>query len=428
MWRLNLGLRKVSKYFFLGLSAFTLLGIIWAVVAETAESFETGKVDPFTYQVQRGPMHVCLEISGTIKSKNTYHVLPSITGMAEFLIPEYSFVKKGDVIGRIKDDNSSQKIQETGSQIRTTEAELFQEQTNLQVLLAQKQSRILQAQLDRKIALQEKQMQVYANQMQAHKKTMAYQLAVEKLQRLQSKWKYIDGLLKNNFITPSRRREEQLAMKQQAMKVAQAKNQADIFQKYICPLQLIEKENKLCNSRKKLEGIEHKIFKERRLLKANIQRYQAELKRMQKKLEKLKSDLQKLEIKAPIKGTVLLGNGKDNDWSRNFIKVGEYLWTDTPVFTIPDLSAFMIEAYVSAEDLKFLKKGMPVTIKIPAIDHPALKGKLAKISDIAAKRSYLASKRQFLVQIEFTHSPDNLNLRAGNSARIKIEVAKLSTL
>jgi membrane fusion protein, heavy metal efflux system len=90
------------------------------------------------------------------------------------------------------------------------------------------------------------------------------------------------------------------------------------------------------------------------------------------------------------------------------ITIGQVVQPSDPAFTIADLSSVWIVANVPEEDAGALRKGMEVTVKIPALPQEKITGKLSFVSPIVDPATRTVAVRMELKNTEGLLKPDEL--------------------
>lgn len=127
----------------------------------------------------------------------------------------------------------------------------------------------------------------------------------------------------------------------------------------------------------------------------------------------LEDRLKKYRIRAPFDGFVVREHTEEGAW----IKQGD------PIAEVIDIDPVEIEVYVPAESVRFLRRDMPVTIRVDAIPDREFEGVLSRIVPEADMRA-----RTFPVKIRLPNAPQNERdlLRPGMLARAGLPTSELA--
>jgi len=90
------------------------------------------------------------------------------------------------------------------------------------------------------------------------------------------------------------------------------------------------------------------------------------------------------------------------------ITIGQVVQPSDPAFTIADLSSVWIVANVPEEDAGALRKGMEVTVKIPALPQEKMMGRLSYVSPIVDPATRTVAVRMEMRNTEGLLKPDQL--------------------
>lgn len=413
---------KKSNWYWIG--ALLLLGGLIAYsslfVGKKAESGEVAKV-----AARVGPLRVAISAYGEIEPLKSTSVLPQIrsTATVSFLLDNGSRVKEGTVIARFVTDEIESKIEQLEEQISDEELTFTDRESQLMIQKLENTTNLKIAEDDLKSAeLDLKKFKEASREMDRRKSSIDLQTAESDLTRAEKRYKDLEGLLKEGFITEDEVEEGRITLEQKRVAVETARMNQKILEDYDLPAQLTDLENKVSRATTKLEKTrsENKtllLTKERQ-----VETSRRALTTKKEQLAELIQDKENCEIKAPVDGVVYFG---DADWRRREdpLQIGSILRTGQTLCRIPDLSRMRTSLNVPEADINRIALGQRVEIFVDAVPDEKYTGKISKIADAASDGGWFSSGvKEFEVDVELD---SDKFLKPGYSCRAEIIVAEL---
>jgi HlyD family secretion protein len=129
-----------------------------------------------------------------------------------------------------------------------------------------------------------------------------------------------------------------------------------------------------------------------------------------------------MTLKAPVPGIVVYADPA-HPWEHENVKLGNPVWQNMCVCTIPDTSEMTVTVQVHEADVNTVKTGMPVNVTLDTYKGLALQGAVTRVASVAGQGDWLEHVKKFEVDIALVGS--SLNLRPGITARAEIAVGEL---
>jgi multidrug efflux pump subunit AcrA (membrane-fusion protein) len=148
------------------------------------------------------------------------------------------------------------------------------------------------------------------------------------------------------------------------------------------------------------------------------------LAKARREVDAAEAAIRDLTLRAPRAGMMLVG---DHPFEGRKLAVGDNVWTDTTVASLPDLSSMMVKAALSDVDDGRVEPGMRVTCFLDAYPGAAFSGRVAEVSPVARESGRTALLRFFEVRVELAPLPPGQagHLRPGMSVRVEVAAAPL---
>lgn len=165
---------------------------------------------------------------------------------------------------------------------------------------------------------------------------------------------------------------------------------------------------------KELEFSQAKIAFERakRQVELNKIREKSDLKIQQIRVERLKSDIEsayeilpQLTIRTPNSGIFQIAR---NRRTREFIKVGDELYQNNPIGSVPDLTWMKVVTTVSELDFMKLAIGQEVNVRLDAMPEIVFKGEVSYIGKLCRLKDEKSKQKVFDVEVKLLKSDERL--------------------
>lgn len=165
---------------------------------------------------------------------------------------------------------------------------------------------------------------------------------------------------------------------------------------------------------KELEFAQAKIAFERakRQVELNKIREKSDLKIQQIRVERLKSDIEtayeilpQLTIRTPNSGIFQIAR---NRRTREFIKVGDELYQNNPIGSVPDLTWMKVVTTVSELDFMKLAIGQEVNVRLDAMPEIVFQGDVSYIGKLCRLKDEKSKQKVFDVEVKLIKSDERL--------------------
>lgn len=208
------------------------------------------------------------------------------------------------------------------------------------------------------------------------------------------------------------------------------------------PLQLEAEQFNVDKARKELEAAQTaldvlvKYTKEKTLkqLDSDITSAEAKWKADQKSLElehaKLKDiedQIAKCTIRAPRQGQVKYANkynaGRSGSTAEFVVEAGSVVREQQPIIYLPDPGQMQVKATINESRINLVKRGMPVAVRVDALQSEMLTGEVVKVNQYAEPGGWTGGNiKKYAAFVRITNPPDTL--RAGMNAEVRIFVER----
>ena len=343
-------------------------------------------------QVTKKTIRQSLLLKGRIFPKNRTLVQSYIKGQILELAEHGSFVKKGDLLLLIDEENTLEEVTRVTTQIETQKIKnQIKEKELASIRFEEQQSKILKkAQLAHSLlALKEKQQALTPEELQLMNidlevAEISWQEAKEELQRQHD-------LLKKDFISKSFLEKYLRREKTASEKVKELKLRLVIKQKGITEEEKIELQAAISRSRSELERSE--AAQKRRITEALYEQkvIKDKISELTYKLKNAEEKLQHSKVYAENDGIFL--RRQYRDWRSGgrykYFSIGRDVRRNTMVAEIVNDKEMVIKIVVNEADARFVSSKMKAEISFPSIPNKIFKGHVQHIGQVGRDRNEL---------------------------------------
>ena len=381
-------------------------------------------ISTITVRSERGPIEFYLDEIGVIRARRSVTLaseLPSSRAKIVRLVPEGSFVRKGEIIVEFDPTPFEEDVavlekeyDEAQGALAQVEQEFQLEIENAKITREARKHEVRMAEIKlyrmKTIEIPLRIAQARQKLRETRIRLMGAKQRLEDLRDLQRK-----GYGKRRELQAAEREVESLYAE-----VSHLEKRYRLLKDKSGPAEIRVAELELEALRRKVAHDEriarHKIA----LKNASLIRARTRLEQLADRLKKARGLLEKTVIRAPVSGFVLLRRVAVQGESRK-VQIGDSVWFRNGFATLPDMSSLMIELAVRESDLGRLEEGQPVEIRPSAWPDLLLTGRVASIGTLSQTEGGVQEPR-FRVQIDLDRTDPRL--RPGMTALVRIRTAR----
>jgi len=341
-------------------------------------------------------------VKGTMVS-----VSAEVSGAVEKLyVDEGKEVKEGELLARIKKDEYIQRVNVVAAALEAAKSRLDQSRKELQLLIVQQKNKVEKAQASLEatrgelketlasLSLQKEQSSSQINEESAALKVAESNLkdAEANFQRYDSELKRVKELFQRGIVSAEKLDQKQAEFDSWKAKylsanesVGQARARLQMANSSMKRVILEERKVSTLKSKVKEAGI---ALKQARADEAMIEFKRDGIKSLQSQVEKAKAELAEAELKlaktditSPISGTV----------SKKMVDQGEFIHAGQALMVINDISDIWISSNIEETEVRDVRKGSPVIIKVDAYPGKKFQGRVEHVGASAISEFSLFS-------------------------------------
>lgn len=337
------------------------------------------------YTVTNGPLVINVTEAGTIKPQEQIILKSAVEGRRSiiYLIPEGSFVKKGDLlveldVSELETKRADQEIivqnAETEKLIKADDLIVAQNQAKADIELAELKVRFAREDLLKYIEGE------YPKNLSEAEGSI--KLAEEELERARDKMEWSKRLYEEKYLSETEMRSDELSWKRAELNLRTARGNLDLLQNYTYKRQVAQLESDLSQAEMSLERTKRKANASVSSAEATLRAKELEYSRQLERLKYYERQVANAKIYAPMDGLVIYATSANNRWgNREPLSEGIEVHERNELIYLPTTASFQAEIEVHESNLRKIVPGLPVRVRVDAVDR-AFNGVVSQVSPL----------------------------------------------
>jgi HlyD family secretion protein len=360
---------------------------------------------------------------GTLESQNTVRGVCDLPGWENkiiFIVPEGSFVKTGDTVVKFDSTNIDKLIAEKESKLIEAEGKLEQAKQALEVQNNKNESDIAAAELELKLAeldlLKYRDGDYIADKADKQRNIKEGEAELEKFTEELAN---LRALVRKGFRSPDQLRELESRVSSWESRVERDRQQFRVLTEFDHQRKITEYDAKAKESHRKLNRAKTTATAETKKAESQIAAAQSEVVLVKREMEEFAEQKNNCEIKATQEGTVAYAN---REWFDNNdrIREGATVRNQQEVFFLPDMSKMQVKVNLHESVVNKIKSGMRASIRVDAYPDTPFQGKVNFVAELAT--SSFSSAKNYEVIVLVDTIPPELKVKPGMTAQVEISI------
>ncbi|MCH2160371.1 MAG: HlyD family efflux transporter periplasmic adaptor subunit [Phycisphaerales bacterium] len=414
------------------LVACLVVGWFFLSASDGASSENEGQE---TYTVERGDFTITIPASGELNAVRQVEVRNKLEDRAIItkIVPEGSYVRKGEVLLQIADEDIRDRIKDAQDKVKTGESSVVAAEQTLEIRQSAMQSDLDRATLD--IELSQLAVQAWEEGdlvSQRQSLDLAIKTAEIDLARLESRFEQSEALVEKGFLSMDEYELDRIALIRGDAKLKEAKLAKEVYEAY-----------QIKQDRAKLKStVEQNIAEKARVkqrheaeivtLKADTESAKFRLQTSKERLDDLLVDLEECTILAPSDGLVVYASSLEGSggWRGNNDdsppQTGTELRPNELVMILPDTSQMIANLKVGEALSGRVSPGQPVVVYSDAKPDTPISGSVERVSVLAQGGGWRdPNRRDYTVRVLLDAEP-SMGLKPSMRCRgeIKLEAVE----
>ncbi len=403
------------------LSAPLLAGLLlWCAGCDVDTAVASGEL---TYKVTRGDLVVSFTERGNVMAAKSEQVYCMVEGRSTIvrIVPEGTFVKKGDVIIELDSSELTQTINQQEISTQTSEATLQQAEEETKIQTSLSNSEVRQAEVDLELA--ELQLQKFLEGDFPLSKTMAegdVTLQQETLQRARTEYEWSQKLAGKGYISGTELVAERLKVREAELREKEKIHSLKVLEDWTYQKDLKTYSFAVEQARDALDRAKRKRDAEISKVEADERGKRRTHELNVARLSKLKGELDKTIIRAPADGMVVYYAERYR--RERLVEQGAEVRENQLLMTLPDVSTMAVELAVHESWVDQVRIGLPTLISIDAMPELNIKGKVSKVGLLpdSVNRWMNPDLKVYKTNVTVDDSESVELLKPGMSAKVQV--------
>lgn len=365
---------------------FLFIGILAVVLYFSLKGDNSTNEEYIVTEVERAPLVINVSEAGSIKPQEQIILKSAVEGRRAiiYIIPEGSFVKKGDLlveldVSELETKRADQEIvvenAEAGKLIKADDLVVAQNQAKADVELAELKVRFAKEDLQKYI---EGEYPKNLSEAEGNVK-----LAEEELERARDKMEWSKKLFDEKYLSETEMRGDELSWKRAELSLKTAKGNLSLLQNYTYKRQVAQLESDLSQAEMSLERTKRKANASVSSAEASLRAKELEYTRQLERLKHYEKQVANAKIYAPMDGLVIYATSANNRWgNREPLSEGIEVHERNELIYLPTASSFQAEIDVHESNLKKIVPGQKARVRVDAIKDRTFNGVVSHVSPL----------------------------------------------
>ncbi|MCC6675970.1 MAG: HlyD family efflux transporter periplasmic adaptor subunit [Phycisphaerales bacterium] len=343
--------------------------------------------------------------SGSLEAKNETILRSKLETRSTIVevVPEGSFVKKGDVLVKLNSDETEKQIDQVVLEVESAKSELVAAQNGVEIQKIDNDSKLRQANLKVELARLALSQWVEGEHKQKLK-DLAVDLETSErdFNRLQAKYDRSVTLERDGFLSKDEKEQDWIALKNAEARFEKAKLAKETYDSYEEPKNRKTKNSDLDEAIAELSRVAKNADMDLTIKTAAASNRQQQLTKRETKLAELKEQLANSTIVAPADGMVVYATSMERfrRWDQSGkLQIGQDVNPNQELIILPDTSVMVASVKVHESLAGRVKEGMPATIKVEAAGGATFSGKVDSKGIMADDGGWWDQTRQYSVKV-----------------------------
>ena len=413
-----------------GASAGALALVLVITLLTSSRSKNTGQS---YYPVKRGDFLISVVEGGTIEAVHEVIVRSEVEGTARviFIVPEGSYVKKGDLLVELDSSSSMDAVNQQQINVEKAQFALIQAKQQLDIQKSVVDSEIDAAKL--KVEFAESDLKKYAEgeALQTRRNAqIEITNVIETLRINEERLEWTEKLYARGYETKSTLDSHRLAVSQAKLKLEQANKSLWMIESFDEPKQRRTLEAALQEATEDFDRV--KLQGERKLaqFEADAVTQKKTLDLSQAKLDRDKKQLDATKIYAPQDGLVVYssgGGGGDRRWSsESMIEEGAVVRNRQELIKLPDVSEMKLQVKIHESHINQIRSGQPAYVVLDSMPDQRFRAFVAKVAPLPDSSSRWANPNLKVYATELRITDKLPDVKPGVSARAEVVITNLT--
>ena len=366
-----------------------------------------GSIDRDQYIIERGSFEISMPASGELAALNQIEIRNRLEYRAIIteLVEEGTYVKKGDMLVRLAEDEIETKINDAEDTVNTAGADAVAAQSKLDIRISAGESEVAKADLAvmlAKLALEAwEQGEVVSRRQDIELELKTAQMDFD---RLLEKYEESKELVEQRFISEDEFSMDEINMIQADARLKQAQLDEKVYEQYEFTEAQAQKQSDLGQALAEQQRVADRLKADLETHRATVASKNHRLGSVNVRLDDLREQLVLCSVAAPSDGLVVYAASLETHrWSRGDrgdLQVGGEVRKNELLMVLPDVSEMTAEVKVNESLTGLIEPGQRVTLSSDALPETTLTGEVLSIGVLAESGGWRdPNRRDYTVKV-----------------------------
>ena len=382
------------------------------------------------YEVKRGDFLISIIEGGTVQAVNEEVIRNEVEGTARiiFIVPEGSYVKKGDLLVELDSSASQDAVNQQQINVEKAQFSVIQAQQQLDIQKSTVDSEIKAAKLRVEFAQSDLKKYAEGEALQARRNAqIEITNVLESLQIAEERLRWSEKLYKDGFETKGNLDKDRLTFSQTTLRLEQARKALELLETFDNPKKQRELEAALQEAKENLDRV--KLQGDRKLAQftADVESQKKTLELSEAKLARDKKQLAATKIYAPQDGLVVYGSaeGGGHFSSESMIEEGAVVRNRQELIRLPDVSEFKLKVKIHESHINQVQVGQPAFVVLDSMPDQRFRGMVKKVAPLPDSQSRWGNPDLKVYATEILLTDKLPDVKPGVSARAEVVITNL---
>lgn len=366
------------------------------------------------HEVTRSGFNIVIPASGELGTEQQLEIRNQleVRALITEIVSEGSFVRKGEILLRLADDEILDKIKDSEDKVKTAESDVISAEQTLAIRQSTMASDIEKADLEIEIA--RLGMQAW-EEGELLSKRQSQQLSIETAkinsERLQKRFEEAKSLVEDGHISNDEFDQDRIKMIEADAKVKEVELAQKVYEQYTIKQERAQKESSVEQSNAEKGRIRQRHLAEIVKIEADVESARFKLETARERLADLRTQLDACIIMAPSDGLVVYASSLSGErrgrGDEPPPQVGTELRQNELVIVLPDTSRMIASLKVGEALSGRVRPGQPVVVFSDSRPGDPVDGTVLGVSVLAEGGGWRdPNRRDYTVRVELDVEPD----------------------
>jgi HlyD family secretion protein len=386
------------------------------------------------YEVKRGDFLISIVEGGTLEAVDEVSIRNEVEGTARiiFIVPEGSYVKKGDLLVELDSSASQDVVNQQQIAVEKAQFTLIQAEQQLGIQKSTADSDVQAALLKVEFAVSDLDKYVKGEALQLRRNAqIEITNVLESLRIAEDRLKWSEELYKQGFETKSNLDKDKLAVSQSSLKLEQAEKALWMLATFDEKKKRRELEAARQAAEENLERVKLQGERVMAQYRADVETQKSTLELSRTKLERDMKQLRATKIYAPQDGLVVYssgGGGGGRFSNESMIEEGAVVRNRQELIKLPDVSEMKLQVRIHESHINQVRLGQQAFVVLDSMPDQRLRGEVNKVGLLPDGSSRWGNPNLKVYATEILITDKLPDVKPGVSARAEIVITNLDNV